>query len=133
MLRRRWARVGLVMAGIVLIAVGAIVQSQLPAIGAGGLLHPFRRSAVGPPPDSCEMELFDGAGIQLKGWRCRAAADSPSPGGRGDGVGGTGRRGTLVYLHGIADNRASAAGIISRFSRRGFDVIAYDSRAHGES
>jgi alpha-beta hydrolase superfamily lysophospholipase len=133
MLRRRPARVGLVMAGIVLIAVGAVVQSQLPAIGAGGLLHPFRRSSVGRPPDSCDAALFDGVGVQLKGWRCRAAEDSPSPGARRDGVGETGRRGTLVYLHGIADNRASAAGIIDRFSRRGFDVIAYDSRAHGES
>jgi pimeloyl-ACP methyl ester carboxylesterase len=118
MLRRRWARIGLVMAGIVLIAVGAIVQSQLPAIGAGGLLHPFRRSAVGRPPDSCDAALFDGVGVQLKGWRCRAAGE---------------RRGTLVYLHGIADNRGSATGIIDRFGRCGFDVIAYDSRAHGES
>jgi uncharacterized protein len=123
MIRRRWTLVGLIV-GIVLIAAGAIVQSQLPAIGAGGLLHPFRRSAVGRPPDSCDAALFDGVGVQLKGWRCRAA---------GEGTGATGRRGTLVYLHGIADNRASAVGIINRFSRRGFDVIAYDSRAHGES
>jgi pimeloyl-ACP methyl ester carboxylesterase len=77
MLRRRWALVGL-MAGIVLIAVGAIVQSQLPAIGAGGLLHPFRRSAVGRPPESCDASLFDGVGVQLKGWRRRAAGDPPS-------------------------------------------------------
>jgi len=133
MLRRLWARVGLVVAGIVLIAVGAIVRSQLPAIGAGGLLHPFRRSTVGRPPDSCAAVLFDGVGVQLKGWRCPAAGDPPSLGARRDGFGGTSRRGTLVYLHGIADNRGSATGIIERFRRRGFDVIAYDSRAHGES
>jgi hypothetical protein len=128
MIRRRWTLVGLIV-GIVLIAAGAIVQSQLPAIGAGALLHPFRRSAAGRPPDSCEAALFDGVGVQLKGWRCRATGDPPSLGARRDGVGGTGRRGTLVHLHGMADNRASAAGIIDRFSRRGFDVIAYDSRA----
>ena len=132
MLRRRWALVSL-MVGIVLIAVGAIVQRELPAIGAGGLLHPFRRSAVGRPPHSCDAALFDGVGVQLKGWRCRAAGDPPPLGSRRDGVGGTARRGTLVYLHGIADNRASAGGIIDRFTRREFDVIAYDSRAHGES
>jgi pimeloyl-ACP methyl ester carboxylesterase len=38
-----------------------------------------------------------------------------------------------VYLHGIADNRAGAAGVIERFGPRGFDVVAYDSRAHGNS
>jgi alpha-beta hydrolase superfamily lysophospholipase len=38
-----------------------------------------------------------------------------------------------VYLHGVADNRGSAAGVIQRFGARGFDVVAYDSRAHGES
>lgn len=43
------------------------------------------------------------------------------------------RRGTLVYLHGIVDNRASAAGVIDRFGKRGSDVVPYDSRAHGES
>lgn len=118
MFRRRWVRVGLVAAAVLLIAIGVLVQSQLPAIGAGGLLHPFRRSTVGRPPGSCDVALFDGVGVQLKGWRCRGAGD---------------RRGTLVYLHGIADNRESAVGIIERFNRRGFDVIAYDSRAHGES
>jgi pimeloyl-ACP methyl ester carboxylesterase len=43
------------------------------------------------------------------------------------------RRGTIVYLHGVADNRASAAGVIPRLLARGFDVVAYDSRAHGNS
>ena len=36
-------------------------------------------------------------------------------------------------FHGIADNRTSGAGIVQRFGGRGFDVVAYDSRAHGES
>jgi pimeloyl-ACP methyl ester carboxylesterase len=43
------------------------------------------------------------------------------------------RRGTIVYLHGIADNRSSARGVIARYIERGFDVVAYDSRAHGQS
>ena len=38
-----------------------------------------------------------------------------------------------MYLHGIGDNRDSASGIVDRFVGRGFDVIAYDSRAHGAS
>ena len=62
--------------------------------------------------------LFEGAGLTLRGWRCTTVHQ---------------RRGTLVYLHGVADTRAGGAGIVERFLSRGFDVIAYDSRAHGES
>ena len=40
---------------------------------------------------------------------------------------------TVVYLHGVADNRGSSVGIADHFLARGFDVVAYDSRAHGES
>jgi pimeloyl-ACP methyl ester carboxylesterase len=78
----------------------------------------MRRAASAPRPAECEDATFAGEGVTLKGWRCAAATD---------------RRGTLIYLHGIADNRGSARGVIERFTRRGFDVIAYDSRAHGES
>jgi pimeloyl-ACP methyl ester carboxylesterase len=71
-----------------------------------------------PPPAGCESTTFAGAEVSVAGWRCRTL---------------TPRRGTIVYLHGVADNRTSAAGAIARFVPRGFDVIAYDSRAHGES
>jgi pimeloyl-ACP methyl ester carboxylesterase len=40
---------------------------------------------------------------------------------------------TVVYLHGSADNRASGLWIAERMVRAGHDVLAYDSRAHGES
>ena len=96
----------------------AIVWSQLPAVGAGGLLHPARHRVTEAPPPACEEATFAGAGVSLKGWRCRASGA---------------RHGTIVYLHGVADNRTSGAGVIERFGRRGFDVVAYDSRAHGES
>jgi pimeloyl-ACP methyl ester carboxylesterase len=101
----------------VLIALEA-AASQLPSAGAAALLHPMRRGAIGLPPPTCQAETFRGEGVNLEGWRCRASVP---------------RRGTLIYLHGVADNRASAAGVIQRFGRRGFDVVAYDSRAHGES
>jgi pimeloyl-ACP methyl ester carboxylesterase len=104
--------------GLLLLIALAVVASQLPAAGAGGLLHPGRRRVDRPPPASCEEATFAGDGVTLKGWRCRASAT---------------RRGTVVYLHGIADNRTSAAGTVERFGRRGFDVVAYDSRAHGDS
>lgn len=73
---------------------------------------------TGPLPVSCQAASFSGDGVALAGWRCAARSA---------------RRGTLVYLHGVADNRMSGAGAVERFVSRGFDVIAYDSRAHGES
>src|SRR5688572_9585716 len=105
------------LAGVLVVGVG-VIATQLPAIGAGGLLHPVRRPVSEPAPESCQEVTLSGADVRLKGWRCRAV--------------GT-RVGTLVYLHGIADNRTSSIGVIRRFGKRGFDVVAYDSRAHSES
>jgi pimeloyl-ACP methyl ester carboxylesterase len=105
---------------IALVAVAAfLLWQQLPAIGAGGLLHPARRTVTGAAPDGCGASEFAGAGVTLRGWTCTPPA-GPA-------------RGTIVYLHGIADNRGSAAGVVPRLLRRGFRVIAYDSRAHGQS
>jgi len=56
-------------------------------------------------------------GVRLKGWKFNTTEP---------------RRGTIVYLHGVADNRGSSASIAEHFVPRGFDVVAYDSRAHGE-
>ena len=95
-----------------------VVASQLPSIGAALILHPLHRHVVAAPPTMCQEVTFSGDGVSLKGWR-------------GQGTGS--RRGTLIYLHGVADNRASGAGIMERFRKRGFDVVAYDSRAQGES
>jgi alpha-beta hydrolase superfamily lysophospholipase len=110
-------RTAWIIAAVILVILAAAAE-QLPALGAGGLLHPSRRQVTSPAPSGCEAATFQGDGVTLKGWRCRA--DST-------------RRGTVIYLHGIADNRTSSAGVIQRFRPRGFDVIAYDSRAHGES
>ena len=69
-------------------------------------------------PPGCSPRDFVADDVTLRGWHCAAI-------GR--------RRGTVVYLHGIADNRGSSAGVVQRFTPRGFDVVAYDSRRHGES
>lgn len=109
-----------VVAGTValMLVLAATACSQLPKIGAGGLLHPGRRTAIARTPAACQDVPFAGDGVVLRGWRC--ASTTPS-------------RGTIVYLHGIADNRSSAVGVIERFTARGFAVIAYDGRAHGQS
>jgi pimeloyl-ACP methyl ester carboxylesterase len=113
----RWL---LVLVGVGTVVVGALVAgaSQLPSVGAGGLLHPARHRVEAAAPPTCRDATFAGDAVSLRGWQCRTAGK---------------RRGTLVYLHGVADNRSSARGIIERFGRQGFDVVAYDSRAHGES
>lgn len=104
---------------IVLASIASAVAGCVPpSWGAKALLHPARRSVTRAPSVPFEDENFMGSGVTLRGWRVRGS--------------GT-KRGTLIYLHGIADNRAAGAGVAERFARRGFDVIAYDSRAHGES
>jgi pimeloyl-ACP methyl ester carboxylesterase len=100
-------------------AVGAaVLATQAPSIAAGALVSPSRNDQIPAPPPNCVEQEFAGEGLTLRGWRC-------APSGR--------RRGTLIYLHGIADNRASAAGVIQRFTPKGLEVIAYDSRRHGAS
>jgi pimeloyl-ACP methyl ester carboxylesterase len=95
----------------------AVLYQQAPAIAAGALLHPTRTVSAAPAPDGCSEREFAGAGLVLRGWDC----------------GGTNRRETVIYLHGIGDNRGSGAGALSRFASRGYRAIAYDSRAHGRS
>lgn len=113
----RW-RLGLLAVVVLLTVGGGLIRSHLPALGAGGLLHPARHRVLLRAPETCDDAIFAGVGVTLKGWRCHASGN---------------RRGTVVYLHGVADNRTSAVGVIQRFGPRGFDVVAYDSRAHGES
>src|SRR5688500_5633467 len=108
----------LTIAALLLVVVGVGIVRQLPTIGAGALLRPSRHTWSTPTPAACDDVTYKGAGVSLAGWRCHA-----------DGV----SRATIVYLHGIADNRHSASGVITRFQPRGLDVIAYDSRAHGSS
>lgn len=95
-----------------------IAATQLPAIGAGALLFPSRRAMTTPVPQGCVGREFSGVDVTLQGWQCSTTAA---------------RRGTVVYLHGVADNRGSSVGAIQRLVPHGFDVIAYDSRAHGAS
>ena len=90
----------------------------LRAAGANGLLHPARHALDPTVREAHPQVTFAGADVNLAGWRFPA---------RGA------RRGTVVYLHGIADNRGSGLSAALRLSARGFDVVAYDSRAHGDS
>jgi len=113
----RWA----ITAGAALVtatAFGAASCHVLPNLGANGLLHPSRSRVPLDQRKSPENVMFDGEGVVLAGWRFPAKGP---------------RRGTVIYLHGVADNRSSSLGAVKRFVPRGFDVVAYDSRAHGDS
>jgi dipeptidyl aminopeptidase/acylaminoacyl peptidase len=89
-----------------------------PSWGAAALLHPSRKALTEAPPLPAEPVEIAGDGVVLKGWRFRAQGE---------------RKGTIVYLHGAADNRASVKGVARRYVPRGYEVLVYDSRAHGES
>lgn len=105
---------------IALLLIGAaILAPQLPELGAGALLFPTRRDTGRPMPETCIERQFAGAHGPLSGWQCDTHAARV--------------RGTVIYLHGIADDRGSAYGVVTRFLPLGFNVIAYDSRAHGRS
>jgi fermentation-respiration switch protein FrsA (DUF1100 family) len=66
-------RLGAGVAGAAVLVAAGFVFSQLPAIGAGGLLHPARRRSAEPRPKSCDEETFAGAGVTLRG--CFRAVD----------------------------------------------------------
>ena len=94
------------------------VACMPPEWGANGLLHPTRRRLGAAPELPHEDVVFRSDGLLLKGWLFHA-----------NGA----RRGLIVHLHGVADNRGSGVGIAQRFVPKGYDVFTYDSRAHGES
>jgi alpha-beta hydrolase superfamily lysophospholipase len=107
--------------GLPVVLLGTIALGGcggVSSLAANGLLRPDRRDVTARPHGAYTDVTWQGAGVMLKGWRFPAAGS---------------RRGTVVYLHGVADNRGSAIGVAERFCARGFDVIAYDSRAHGDS
>ncbi len=115
-LRRILAAVGLVAAVLLVTIVAAGVP---PSWGAGAILHPSRRP-VGPPPALPHRDIeVTGDGVTIRGWLFPAS--------------GAPRGITVVYLHGSADNRDSGNWIAERLVPRGFDVLAYDGRGHGDS
>jgi pimeloyl-ACP methyl ester carboxylesterase len=105
--------------GLAAVLVGtSACGDSVAAAAANGLLHPQRHAMTRSAPEHCEETTFAGADVTLAAWRCRTTGA---------------RRATVIYLHGIADNRASGTGAIDWLRARGFDVVAYDSRGHGQS
>jgi len=102
-----------------LLLAGAVATACLPPEwGANAILHPTRRPLVADIDLPHRDVSFLSDGLRLRGWLF--ATHRP-------------RTGLIVYLHGVADNRGSGLGLARRFASEGYDVLAYDSRAHGES
>jgi uncharacterized protein len=101
------------------VVIGAVAMGPLGSIAAGRILTPERHAPTLPPPAGCVERTFSGDSGPLEGWHCHRT--------------GTANRGTILYLHGIAGNRDSAAAVVERFLPHGFNVIAYDARGHGSS
>jgi pimeloyl-ACP methyl ester carboxylesterase len=96
----------------------AAAACLIPGWSRNALIHPPRPPARAEPSiPHVEVEL-QGDGVALRGWRFPARGTP---------------RGLIVYLHGFGDDRREGEGIARRFGPLGFEVLAYDSRAHGES
>ncbi len=106
------------------------VSAVLLVIGPVMLLQPHRRTvdyyrkrtSILHPSDlgmPCEdLLLRSPEGIDLRCWLIRV----PSP-----------ARGTVLYLHGVSESRIAGLRMAKRLYDRGFNLILYDSRRHGES
>jgi pimeloyl-ACP methyl ester carboxylesterase len=108
-------RAPILCATVSLLIVGGCLP---PEWGANAILHPYKRRATVVPDLPFEDLVFASEGVTFRGWQFRGTPP---------------RRGLIVYLHGSADNRQSGLGFAHRFVPQGFDVVAYDSRAHGDS
>lgn len=116
-MKRGLLRLGLISSLVLGVGLG-IAAFRLPDIGAAMILHPIRKPVPAKVPAGCTQVNLVGDGVKLEGWEGRSPGKA---------------RGTVIYLHGVCDNRGSGAGVLKRYLARGFDVIAYDSRAHGRS
>jgi pimeloyl-ACP methyl ester carboxylesterase len=99
-------------------AAAVLIGCMPPSWGAAALLHPARRPLTVPTPVGAHDVVLQGDGVRLRGWQFQDHKLSV---------------GTVIFLHGSADNRAAGVGVARHLSQRGFTVLAYDGRAHGES
>ena len=108
----RLARGGLV------VALAALFSGCFSsALGARMMLVPGHARA-GPSPALLHHAVtIPGEGVALQGWFFPAAAP----------------RGTVIFLHGRNQDRSEGVRVAERLVPLGWDVLVYDSRAHGES
>jgi len=88
-----------------------------------GVLEPIIRWPVTIPSDHGmkfeDFEVVAADGITLRGWWI-PAPEQPA-------------RGTIIGLHGVASPKTDWASFSGMICPRGFNLVLYDSRGHGES
>ena len=111
----------LVSAALVVLVVGPLILLQPERRtkewyrGKTDLLEP--RDA-GLPQEDVEISVQDG--VVLKGWLVAQKRGKKT-------------RGTILYLHGVGDCKTDGVAHTGLFHKHGYNVLLYDSRAHGES
>ncbi|HUL45329.1 MAG TPA: alpha/beta fold hydrolase [Bacteroidota bacterium] len=118
--------------GLILILFLFIVAATIImlVIGPRLLLEPRRRTeefyrALGKPVSPKELNLpyeeftiSTGDGLKLESWLIRARGKM---------------RGTIIYLHGVADCKIDGLQFAEFMHAEGYNVLLYDSRRHGNS
>ncbi|HRI53095.1 MAG TPA: alpha/beta fold hydrolase [Pseudomonadota bacterium] len=110
-------RAGWLAAGLVAAAVAA-GSCMPPSWGAAAFLHPRRRAVKTDGVPAHREVMIPSGEVVLRGWLFPGRLP---------------RRGLIIYLHGLGDNRLSGVGVAQRYGQLGWDVLTYDQRAHGES
>jgi len=108
-----------VSASIIVLKLGPLVILQPHRI----TVDDYRRCTNIISPADLQLSFTDLTvhardGVTLVGWF--VPAESPA-------------KGTIVYLHGVGDNRISGLPIAKSLHDHGYNVCLYDSRRHGES
>ncbi|HEX9614759.1 MAG TPA: alpha/beta fold hydrolase, partial [Bacteroidota bacterium] len=110
----------LLSAALVILVMGPLILLQPERrtkewyVGKTDLLEP--RDGDLPQED---IILTTQEGISLHGWLIRQKK-KPA-------------KGTIIYLHGVGDCKTAGVPLARLFFSKGFNVLLYDSRAHGES
>ena len=121
---RRWLRRAAAIAAGVAAALPILVYLGVSYSIASGLTT-GEREPLEDHPSAYGLEFEDVSfpsrrgDVVLKGWHMRGRGDRPS----------------VIFVHGITANRASneMLGPAARLVERGFSVLMFDQRAHGES
>ncbi|HYD39882.1 MAG TPA: alpha/beta fold hydrolase [Anaeromyxobacter sp.] len=104
--------------GALVVLVAALSSGCYSAtLGARMMLVPGQSRAGDAPALRHRPVTIAGDGVTLEGWLFPAES----------------ARGTIIFLHGRNQNRSEGLRVAERLVPLGWDVLVYDSRAHGAS